>query len=542
MKRLLLGLLALGVFGASELLAADVTTQAKRSSTNKIEIYGDLGLKAAFREDFFDALFARRNPDLPGTWRADHDEIFGVPCLSLFLEAKLKDNLGAVLRMGLAPGYYGMEAPVLGMKNSTAYFEELYVYGREFLGQYTNVYIGEKNVRVDLRENGDEFFCNILQSENPFTGAVHTDPALTGIPDPVSGVWSPAMPGSTTYPFTPLAYPYGSSPGGMFWNGYLGGNAWWNNYAKQASHSTFAGAQVEWVTSREKTGLEPFRMDFAIGKVLETQMANTDTLFFMARPLVTLDLTNTHKHWSRLQIIAALLMPDKDIGMGALGFGASIRPHPAVELFAEYIGEFGEYTSAQRNPGKDKVHQESHAAYAGFRLEPEIKVAKDTAVIPFGEFSFWFVGGDRGDPYANENNDFISMEDVDTFLIMEDNDFGLDVDCNYRAFKGEVGVRFETMELSVRYGVFHVLYAPNQTAYGAPPFGGKSFSRELGNEVDLRFTLKLQECVKINLVAAFLFDAFFWDETVRARGLRPNPWESTGTDAAMGLAELLLEF
>ena len=537
MNRITFVLVVLAVLGSTSLQAADVTTKTKRSDTNKIEISGNMGLAAVFREDFFDSFFPRRDVASPGTWDKDRDEIFGIPRLSLTLQAKLKDELGAVVTLALVPGTYGFEAPLFGAKNSFIYVEEMYAYAKDFLGDYTDLYVGEKNVKIDLRENGDEFFCNILQSENPFTGAVHTDPALTGISTSVSGDYSLDDPPAA------LAVPPLSSPGGMHWNPYLGGNAWWNNYAGQSKNSTFVGAQVAWALSRDKTGHEPFQVDFAIGMVLESHLARTDTVFFLCRPLITFDITGTFKHLSRIQFILSMISGDKDTAVGALGLGFSIKPVAELELFAEYMGQFGEYTAAQRDPGCDKIHQRAHAAYGGIRVEPEIKLQKQLSITPFVEASFWWIGGDRGDPYQS-NEDFISFEDVDTFMIVEDNDFGLDIDCNYNAIKTEIGVRFETFELSIRFGSFRVNFAPHQDLYGKAPWGA-SYHRLIGNEIDLRVEWRLKESVRVRIGAGFLFDAFFLDDTTRARSMlmgNPAPGHGSGRETAMGIAELMLEF
>jgi hypothetical protein len=329
----------------------------------------------------------------------------------------------------------------------------------------------------------------------------------------------------------------------MHWNGYMNGNAWINNYAGQSKSSTFVGAQLDWILSRDKTGHEPVRVDFAVGMILETHLARTDTVFFMARPLITFDITGTYKHLSRIQFILSMISGDKDTAIGALGLGFSIKPVGALEIFGEYMGQFGEYTAAQRNPGHELTHQRSHAGYGGIRFEPEIKLDKQLSITPFAECSFWWVGGDRGDPFES-NEDYVSFEDVDTFLIMEDNDFGLDIDCNYNAFKAEMGVRFETFEIAIRIGSFRTLFAPNQDVYGKPPGGRSSYRRLLGNEVDLLVEWRLKESVRVKFGAAFLFDAYFLDDFSRARALliTGSPSGGTGTDAALGMAEILLEF
>jgi hypothetical protein len=191
----------------------------------------------------------------------------------------------------------------------------------------------------------------------------------------------------------------------------------------------------------------------------------------------------------------------------------------------------------------DLIHQRAHAAYGGVRFEPEIKIQKQLSITPFVEASFWWVGGDRGNPFQS-NEDFVSFEDVDTFLIIEDNDFGLDIDCNYNAFKMEIGARFETFELSFRFGTFRALFAPHQDVYGKPPWG-PSYRRLIGNELDIRLEWRLKESVKVRFGAAFLFDAYFLDDFVRARSIQmgaATPGIGTGMESALGMAELELEF
>lgn len=526
-KRLLVsaGLLVAVLLGSSQAFAGDVVTDLTKRDTKLITITGTIEFDTVWREDFFDSVFPRNNHPAPYHKGTDQDELFINPTLGLRFKAELPDRFFGILELRTLPDAYGAEQGLLGTDSNRFHIQQASIGAEEFLGKGFSLHLGILPVEVDLRDNGDAFFMNVGESESPFTGAVHTNPVTHFTPLSVTG--SP--------------HPGGLAGSGYEWNPFLGGNAWWNNYSGQSKCSEFGGFGLRYEIGTPEEA--DFSLDVYGGFTMETGLTGVDNFLFLAVPALHLDLMGEGKNRSTVQAVAAMIQGDKDTAVGALGFGFDLWLTPYedywFEFFFEYMGQFGEYTSETRVGAHDKTHQAAHAFYAGLRFEP--KILKEPDFRPFFEFSYWWISGDDGNP-LDTNRDFLSFEDVDTLLIMESNDVGLDVDCNYRALKWELGFKLETFEFSVRYGMFYLIHTPYHSYYGSPPGGRAHFSKLLGNEVDVRFSFKLQEHLTVSAVACILFDAQFWDQSTEARGLRPLPWHGTGREAGLGLLEVKLEF
>ncbi len=510
-------LLVFIAFCAQNAFAGDVVTDLVNRDTKLITITGSISLQTVWREDFFDSVFPRNDHPAPYSNGQDHDELYINPLMTLKMRVELPDSFFGTLELKTVPDYYGMEQGLAGNNNNFFHIEQANIGAEEFLGKGFSISLGIMPVKLDLRGNGDSFYVNVSESENPFTGAVHTNPAIHFVPADVTGA------------------PRGIEGSGYEWNPFLGGNAWWNNYQGQSKNSEFAGFGLEY-----KGFDDIFCLDVWGGFTLETGLTGIDTFLFLAVPKIKFDLSGTGQDKSTVQAVFSMIQGDKDTAIGALGFGFDIWfIKDWVEVFCEYVGQFGEYTSETRTGAHDKTHQASHAFYAGARFEPKVLDAPDFR--PFFEMSYWWVGGDDGNP-MRENRDFVSYESVGTLLIMESSSVGLDVDCNYRALKWELGFKLETFEFSVRYGMFHLIHSPYKPYYKYPPDGANHYSKILGNEVDVRFSIKVQEHLSVSAVAAMVFDAMFWDESTESRGVRPLPWQGSGTDAGLGYLEIKLEF
>jgi len=522
MRKTFLVAATLGVIiflGSSQAFAGDVGTDLVNRDTKLVTLTGMIDFAVVWREDFFDSVFPRDNHPAPYHKGTDQDELFINPIISLKLKAELPDRFFGIIELRTLPDAYGGEKGLLGTDSNTFHIQQASIGAEEFLGKGFSITLGIQPVKLDLRENGDCFFINVHESESPFTGAVHTNPVTHYTPLAVTGSPSPT----------------GLVGSGYEWNPFLGGNAWWNNYNGQSKAGEFGGFGL-----RYEALDGAFTLDVYGGFTMETGLTGVDNFLFLAAPMAHFDLSSTGQDKSKVQVVLSMIQGDKDTAIGTLGFGFDLWfINDWVEVFFEYLGQFGEYTSETRVGARDKTHQGAHAFYAGFRVEP--KVSKEPDFRPFFELSFWWVGGDDGNPLDN-NRDFVSFEDVDTLLIMESNDVGLDVDCNYRALKWEIGFKLETFEFSIRYGMFYLIHTPDHGYYGSPPGGRVHFSKLLGNEVDVRFSFKLQEHLTVSAVAAILFDAQFWDQTTEARGVRPLPWHGSGREAALGQLELKLEF
>jgi hypothetical protein len=120
--------------------------------------------------------------------------------------------------------------------------------------------------------------------------------------------------------------------------------------------------------------------------------------------------------------------PNRGSRLWTLGGGADIYadPEQAWELFAEGYGQVG---SLIDEAGLHVSKETAWAAAAGLRRR-------------FDEFwveaSIWWLTGDRN-PSDSHDQAFQSYENVDQFLVLEDDEVGLDFDTNYRALKLSAG-------------------------------------------------------------------------------------------------------
>ena len=128
---------------------------------------------------------------------------------------------------------------------------------------------------------------------------------------------------------------------------------------------------------------------------------------------------------------------------------------------------------------------------------------------PYIDISGWALSGDEGDIHE-KNRDFFSMESNNSTLIMESS-WGLDIDCNYWAIKGEIGTKLpkpaDNVKLVVVMGYFNLLQVP------AAWIGtNMEDNKQLGWEIDVRFVWTVAENVDLFLGWGSLNDAFFFKD------------------------------
>lgn len=185
-----------------------------------------------------------------------------------------------------------------------------------------------------------------------------------------------------------------------------------------------------------------------------------------------------------------------DLGTVGVGVDGYLDEGRTLELFAEVYGQFG---SLIDHKGIDVGKRGAYAWTAGARKS-------------LGEFwveaSLGSLSGDAR-PGDGADNAFQSHEDVDQFLIVESDDFGLDVDTNYRSAKLSVGrglgdelIREGEVFARLDVGYFE-LDEPPAGPFGASP----TRSRDLGLEVDATLTWRVVDRLDLTVRAAGLFSS-----------------------------------
>jgi len=119
----------------------------------------------------------------------------------------------------------------------------------------------------------------------------------------------------------------------------------------------------------------------------------------------------------------------------------------------------------------------------------------------------WVSGDRRGDD--RKEGRFLSYEDNDATLIVEGNEFGLDIDTNYETFQLSAGVPIPaggaTISPQVLLAFFRFLQAVPLPP--DPAFGVSGRSRSLGTEVDATLDAALSRQLSLGVGAAWLFGA-----------------------------------
>ncbi|MEK7867026.1 MAG: hypothetical protein AAB434_10115, partial [Planctomycetota bacterium] len=126
------------------------------------------------------------------------------------------------------------------------------------------------------------------------------------------------------------------------------------------------------------------------------------------------------------------------------------------------------------------------------------------------------VDGDDGDhdDDDDENADFVSYEDNDSLMIIEDNLYGLDVDSNYWKAQFNAGIALclqheKDLTISLTYAYVENVTDPDRLdlADGAEGF---SQAEPLGHEVDVKFLWQYSDSLTFDLAWAGLFEGEFW--------------------------------
>jgi hypothetical protein len=197
------------------------------------------------------------------------------------------------------------------------------------------------------------------------------------------------------------------------------------------------------------------------------------------------------ENWAAWLLFAAVTGGDPRLAT-VWTFGAGVDgyfgPSKELEVFAEAYAQGGTLTGAPA-----AVHKEAYAFNVGTRL---------TGLL---DSKLWLelAGSTRsGDRRAGNDRDqaFQSYENVNRFLIMESNEFGLDIDTNITCLRTAIGA-----------GPFNVSGRPLRIQLDVgrfvAPVAVRSLSKQWGVESDLTFTWNYNQSFSLSLKGAWLGDS-----------------------------------
>ena len=120
-------------------------------------------------------------------------------------------------------------------------------------------------------------------------------------------------------------------------------------------------------------------------------------------------------------------------------------------------------------------------------------------------FPLWYISGDDDDPDRDKNNDLVTYEDINTTLIVEENDYGLDLDSNYWAIKFKAGIKLnpilkEEVRLEFLYAYFHAIdVAPSKNS-------------RIGDEIDIRITWEYTSDLAFSAATGILLNSNYFKD------------------------------
>lgn len=476
------GILALGLaaLGATEARAGDMEA---RPGTHSITVGGDMEFHGTFRNrDLLNVNNVSPGVGLGNRARrarvgglADRNEsaFYVFPTVGLALHAKLAQQVYGHIRMQTAPhGFYdanpgfsddlGTAFRHVGVETASVTLDEFLLPSRAL-----SVTVGVQPFALDLRGDGNAFLVDVRQSEDAWRGAALNDTGGAAVG--VGGVTG------------------GTSAFGS------------RNGTGNAADGTGPGSTTGLAGSQEaggvlvRYGVETMEAQGFFFTVSESRDQGNDTELYGGN----LDL----KMGDRGTVRGVLAMFRRDTAqIYNLGGGADLYLMRAdaglFEIFGEGYAQRGDFLRNAADLGGRDVRQSSWAFNSGARYGIE-----GSSLKPWVEGGYTYVLGDVN-PNDNSNRDFVSYEDNDLSLIVEENDYGLDVDSNYQAMRGIAGFRWDWVaddaipdDVGARVSYHYFELARN---------GGGV--RKIGDEIDARLDWMYSENLTVGFAAGWLFD------------------------------------
>ncbi|MBI4580322.1 MAG: hypothetical protein HY718_11510, partial [Planctomycetes bacterium] len=274
--------------------------------------------------------------------------------------------------------------------------------------------------------------------------------------------------------------------------------------------SAEAGGLEFWYTADEHLKVELFTLT-----LVETGWAHADEYTYGARVLY-----NMPDSPSMLQGFFSVISNDGDHNrMYNIGAGLDYWVDRA-ELFGEFIYQWGDYgdegavfTSPAAVGVDGQIDQESWAGYIGARYNFDVQMH------PYIEALAQWVDGDNGDHDSDgdQNQDFVSYEDNDSLMILEDNLYGLDVDSNYWKIQAELGATHtlcteDDLRFRIVYAYSRLVDPPDRVEL-VDTEADRGLDHKLGQEVDVHLDWAYSDSLRFGVAGGVLFTGTFWDDT-----------------------------
>jgi len=378
-------------------------------------------------------------------WLANHVNAF----LSLKTPEYLIDDLGSP---AIAVGPINMPRRMLEV-------DQAYVHIDEFGYEELSLRLGVQDIVYDMLENGNPFFLAIGESEDAFTN-----------------------------------------------NFQVPGNGWLELNGPALASSVEAGG-IKATYSKKGKRLE-FKGDMIIATTVETRQVDQDRDLFAL--VGTISVPNAKDYKAKIIMTLAGMSQNPSSRIWTLGFGSHVKATKSMDIFAEAYGQAGTYWN-NYNPVTDPANistqakdilQQGFGGYGGFKY-----TAEKSGWKPYFGLEWWWLSGDP-DRTDRKQQNFISYEDVDDTIILEENNYGYDLDTNYSAIKLRTGFKpGRDWEFNMLYGNFRT----GRKVKANSALGYKGYEK-IGDELDLQVKWDYTEDITFRAGAGFLWNTSYFKQ------------------------------
>lgn len=472
-----------------------LTAQVESEEGTMLKVTGDLEVRSFYRSENINKILNNtRSPEnFPGPATSPNSQSDSYMHYNVGLEAELDKQVSARLELenrildddfgaGTEANNGGIIGNDIGGNTFETHIGQAYIDVGNFLSDRVSVRLGIQNYDTDFRGTGNAFLLDVRNSE-----AIWND-----TPSDRAHILEHTARGATV---TSAGPPGSARFGGRNLNHEAGGLVATYEMSDAVSTDFFYFSVDDTSDAGGVAGTDNSRDESLYGVTFNGDLNNGS---WMAVANVFSNDSGGARVWN-------------------IGGGVSYWLADNLETFGEFYYQDGEYRDDTANAvepsgagdaaAAPSVDQSSFAGYAGTRFE------MDGAAEPWVEGKFMVVSGDDGNQ-ADGNKDFISYEDNDETIVMEDNVLGLDVDANY--WKGQVsgGGTFELLgkdlDVEVLAAYFHTY---NEMDFGGSEAGvTRSLDSELGIETDVKLTWTYSDNLSFDAGLGYVWNGEFWSD------------------------------
>jgi len=301
---------------------------------------------------------------------------------------------------------------------------EAYLEARQFLHKNLSISVGLLRLNYPLIPDSEHgtFLLAIGESEDPFAGTIYANwpDGRAGKPGEYSNHFSWNEPGRA-----------GSVEAGGI----------------RLSHTYKSGFGL----AKQQRRFVETQFDFIATTTYETLYFNQDRDIIGIIGRFWYPLRKQPTLWGQVAILTYGVKANSRIW--TLGGGLAYRATRSLTIYGEAYGQTGDLCDGfKTRPSDDPWHwlstkngtiiQQAFGGYMGIRYEtkPTGRSGPFARWRPYFDISYWWISGDKN-PYDKRNQDFLTYEDVDTTMILEEDRYGCDLDTNYEALKLIVGCK-----------------------------------------------------------------------------------------------------